>query len=158
MAARSLLFVLLTGVRANPFVARQDVDASIAPAATTVSTDSPAGVALFSAEAVQLTDEALQAASAQANSSTDVLALFGFENSTSAANTRRLAQRSGKCKVFPGDWNYPSSLVWNIFDLLLGGALIKTTPVAAPCYKDFGVYDEAKCADITARFTTANLQ
>jgi hypothetical protein len=158
MAARSLLFVLLAGVRASPFVARQDVDTSTAPAATTVFTDSPAGVELFSVEAVQLTDEGLRAASAQANSSTDVLTLFGFEDSISAANTRRLAQRSGGCKVFPGDWNYPSSLVWNIFDSLLGRALIKTTPVAAPCYKDFGVYDEAKCADITARFTTADLQ
>jgi hypothetical protein len=160
MPARGSLFFLAAigiGALGTPVDIRDVVaaKASIAPAATTVPTDSPAGAALFPAEAVQLTDEALRLANDQTDE-VDVVALFGFENSTAA--TAKNARRSGACKAFPGDWNYPKKLVWNVFDLLLGGALIKTTPIAAPCYKSSGVYDEAKCAGITKEFTTAELQ
>ena len=60
--------------------------------------------------------------------------------------------------MFPGDWNYPKINIWSKFDALLGGALIKTTPIAVPCYKSSGVYDEVKCADVSKRFTIADLQ
>jgi len=146
------------GGLASPAVTRyaSAADASTAPAATTVSLASSAGVDLFDAEAVQLTDDVLNSVKAQTNE-TDILAVFGFENSTGTAEVR-LDRRSGFCKAFPGDWNYPVPAVWSLFDLLLGRALIKTVPVAAPCYKSSGVYDAAKCADISARFTTADLQ
>ncbi|KAF4336915.1 isoamyl alcohol oxidase [Fusarium beomiforme] len=52
-----------------------------------------------------------------------------------------------KCKTFPGDRNWPSSSVWKLFDLVTGGSLIKTVPIAAPCYKNLRVYDEASIAD-----------
>jgi hypothetical protein len=160
MPARASLLLLaanVVGSLGSPVVVRDAVatEVSMAPAATIVPTDSPAGAALFPAEAVQLTEEALKLANDQTDE-VDVVALFGFENSTAAA--AKNARRSGACKAFPGDKNYPKKLVWNVFDLLLGGALIKTTPVAAPCYRSSGVYDEAKCAGISKKFTTAELQ
>jgi hypothetical protein len=164
MSARgSLLFLAASAIGAlgSPVVVRDAATTeSVAPAATTVPADSSAGVALFPVEAVQLTDEVLKVADSQTEE-VDVLALFGFQNSTDTTTAAaRRAKRSGACKAFPGDWNYPKSLVWSIFDLLLGGALIKTTPVAAPCYKTsvWNDYDEAKCADLSARFTAAELQ
>jgi hypothetical protein len=163
MSARgSLLFLAASAIGAlgSPVVVRDAAATeSVAPAATTVPADSSAGAALFPVEAVQLTDDVLRVADSQTEE-VDILALFGFENSTNTTAAARRAKRSGACKAFPGDWNYPKSLVWSIFDLLLGGALIKTTPVAAPCYKTsaWNDYDETKCADISARFMTAELQ
>lgn len=153
-----LLACATVGTVAKPINAYDaaSASASIAPAATTVPTESSAGVDLFDSETVQLTEQTLISANAQTNV-TDVLALVGFENDTDSEATE-LSRRSGVCKTFPGDLNYPKSLIWSVFDLLLGGALIKTTPIAAPCYESSGVYDEAKCADVLNRFTTANLQ
>ena len=161
MTLRSQSLFLLAcavGSIASPVVHRDAVasSTSIAPAATSVSTDSSAGVDLFDVEAIQLTDEVVKGINVQAND-TDLRALIDFENNTNT-NVAALSRRSGVCKVFPGDWNYPKSAIWSLFDLLLGGALIKTTPVAAPCYRSSGIYDETKCADISARFTTADLQ
>ncbi|CAG5182752.1 uncharacterized protein ALTATR162_LOCUS10317 [Alternaria atra] len=156
MSARgSLLFLAANAIGAlgSP-VALRDVT----PAAATVSADSPAGVALFPLETVQLTDEALKTADSQ-TSEVDVGALFGFDGGNETKAIAKRALRSGQCKAFPGDSNYPKEWVWSVFDLLLGGALIKTTPIAAPCYKNsaWNDYDEGKCADISARFTTADL-
>jgi hypothetical protein len=157
MSARGpLLFLAANAIGAlgSPVAVRD-----IAPAAAKVSTNSPAGVALFPHEAVQLTEKVLKTAESQ-TSEVDVNGLFGFDsgNETTAISKRALS--SGQCKAFPGDSNYPKEWVWSIFDLLLGGALIKTTPIAAPCYKKsaWDNYDEMKCADISARFTTADLQ
>lgn len=161
MAAHSRFLFLLScavGCIASPLAHRDAAasSASIAPAAARVSTDSVSGVDLFDVEAVQLTDQILHEINAQTNG-TDLLALVGFQNTTESSASL-LLRRSGSCKVFPGDWNYPKSNTWSLLDLLLGNALIKTTPVAAQCYKNSGVYDEAECADISARFTTADLQ
>ncbi|KAH9859681.1 hypothetical protein IAQ61_011462 [Plenodomus lingam] len=160
MSLRCCLLVLLAttvGVVASPVVVRDTTasDVSIVPAATTVSTNSPAGVELFKSEAIQLTDGVLMNADAQIND-TDVLALVGFDDSSKPAGPRR-ARHNGTCKTFPGDRDYPLPTVWSLLDSLLGGALIKTTPVAAPCYKSTGVYDPAKCADISAKFTTTDI-
>lgn len=162
MAIRSQALLLLAHTAASslasPVVGR-DATASgtaIAPAATTVSSQSPAGVELFDAETVQLTEEVLRDVNSKENG-TDLLSMVGFGDDPGAA-AAALSRRDSACKAFPGDWNYPKQIVWSLFDLLLGGALIKTTPIAAPCYKSSGLYDEAKCADVSTRFTTADLQ
>jgi hypothetical protein len=157
MFPRGSLFFLAAnalGVLGSPVAVRD-----VAPAAATVSTDSSAGVALFPKEAVQLTDAALETADSQ-TTDVDVAALFGFENDDEATSVAKRAIKSGQCKAFPGDSKYPKEILWSVFDRLLGGALIKTTPIAAPCYKKspWNDYDEAKCADISARFTTSDLQ
>lgn len=65
---------------------------------------------------------------------------------------------SKKCKTFPGDALWPSQIVWKLFDLLTGGALIKAVPIGAACYDDFGVYDEARCSHIVEQWSNSSLQ
>ncbi|KAF2271438.1 FAD/FMN-containing isoamyl alcohol oxidase-like protein MreA [Westerdykella ornata] len=60
---------------------------------------------------------------------------------------------SGTCKTFPGDESWPSPAVWEKFNATVNGALIASVPAAAPCYKNWGVYDEARCTAITANFS-----
>lgn len=64
---------------------------------------------------------------------------------------------SKTCKVIPSDRSWPGSLVWGLVDVLTGGGLIKTVPLAAPCYKG-QYYNAAKCASITANWTDSDLQ
>ncbi|KAI4592656.1 hypothetical protein KJ359_010558 [Pestalotiopsis sp. 9143b] len=88
-------------------------------------------------------------------------ALFGYEESYldeedayslfSSHDTPVLS--SGECRTYPGDEAWPSQSDWNTFNDELGGALIPTIPVAAPCYNDWGVYDEEECAAVTANFS-----
>lgn len=119
MAVRSHSLLLLAHVAAvslaSPVIGRDAVRSStaIAPAAITVSTESPAGVDLFDVEAVQLTDEVLRHVNSQ-TSGTDLLALVGFGNDTDAG-AAALSRRSGACKAFPGDWNYLKPLTWTVW-------------------------------------------
>jgi hypothetical protein len=62
-----------------------------------------------------------------------------------------------KCKAFPGDSNWPSPTAWEVLNLLTGDALIKTVPLAAPCFKDWP--DNATlCATITSLWNDPHLQ
>lgn len=93
-------------------------------------------------------------------------ALFGYEESYldeedayslfSSHDTPVLS--SGECRTYPGDEAWPSQSDWNTFNDELGGALIPTIPVAAPCYNDWGVYDEEECAAVTANFSDPYFQ
>ena len=149
------LFANAVGTLSSPFAIRE----AVTPAATTVSTDSPAGALLFPWESVQLTEDVLKETNSQMND-VDVATLFGFDNSIETTIKTRRQISSGECKALSGDESYPKLSVWSAFDSLLGGVLIKTTPVAAPCYKNsaWDDYDESKCEDISARFMTADLQ
>lgn len=118
---------------------------TVAPAAVEVPIDSAAsGVDYFPFEARQLTDEVL--ANLTALNLTGA-SQFGFDNATAAA---AVTKGGGTCKAFPGHAEWPSAVEWLVLDLLLGGALIKGVPVAAPCFSDWPQYDTAKCAEITA--------
>ena len=66
--------------------------------------------------------------------------------------------RPGECKPRPGDYAWPSQKVWDAFDEALGGVLIRTVPLAAPCYKNWGVYDSGKCHSIINNWTNPYLQ
>jgi hypothetical protein len=106
--------------------------------------------ALLPSETLQLTDSVLDNLTSigLANAS-----LFAFDSNIT------LEKRSSGCKVFPGDWNYPSILVWWIFDLLLGDRLIKTVPLAAPCYNDWPSEENAAlCTTITNNWTDSYMQ
>jgi hypothetical protein len=102
-------------------------------------------------ESIQLTDAVLS--NLTELSLTDI-SLFGFADA-SAADKRAVA--SGTCKTYPGDPSWPSDLVWGVFDLLSGGALIKTVPIAAHCYDSWG-YNAANCAYVTDNFSNSTLQ
>jgi hypothetical protein len=111
---------------------------------------SAVGIGLFGFETHQLTDAVLQEF-ADSTPETDVLSLFGFENGTFDA-------RNDTCKSFPGDANYPDQATWSLLNEVLGYALIPTIPIAAPCYASSKMYSAAQCAEISARFTTSELQ
>ncbi|RSL89929.1 hypothetical protein CEP51_000966 [Fusarium floridanum] len=109
-------------------------ESNVAPAA-----DAPAGDASTGFEGLQLTEDVL-------TNLTDLklsnVSLFYFdEDSTSE---KRAVGSSQKCRALPGDALYPSSLVWKVFDILSGGALIKTVPLGSACY-DGEHYDATKC-------------
>ncbi|CAH0051863.1 unnamed protein product [Clonostachys solani] len=70
------------------------------------------------------------------------ISLFYFDDEVNSAEKRALYEP--KCKVLPGDAAYPSKALWKIFDILTGGALIKTVPLGAACYQGEH-YDSAKC-------------
>jgi hypothetical protein len=50
-----------------------------------------------------------------------------------------------RCKVQPGDLNWPSLQEWDAFNKSLGGVLLKPTPPGAACYPSTTEYDEKQC-------------
>lgn len=109
---------------------------------------------LFTYEINTLTDETLVGLISSNNISTSA-ALFAFDD-PAVSTADRL--KSGTCKVFPGDANWPSKSVWSDFNKLLGGQLIETVPLAAPCYQNLGVLDAEKCAGIQKNWADPYLQ
>src|SRR5690349_21447305 len=97
------------------------------------TTGSNSSVPYFDWETVQLSDA-------------DLAQAFADAPAPAAAKGGR------QCKVFPGDAAWPSDAVWKTFNASVGGALIKTVPLAAPCYKSWPQYDAAKCAQVTANW------
>ncbi|PHH65675.1 hypothetical protein CDD81_1761 [Ophiocordyceps australis] len=63
----------------------------------------------------------------------------------------------GQCKPRPGDAGWPVQEEWDALNEALGGALIKTVPLAAPCHYNWGVYDAEKCRSISSNWTKPNL-
>ena len=106
---------------------------------------------------LQLTDAVI--ANLTAHELSDI-ELFMFDDSeeNAAAKVKRAYTNVGDCKVMPGDQKWPSRLTWGIFNLLTGGALIETVPIGAVCYKNSGVYNAAKCAQIIANWTQSATQ
>ncbi|KAF7121857.1 hypothetical protein CNMCM5793_009411 [Aspergillus hiratsukae] len=114
-------------------------------AAQAVSSNSTAaGAPLFPAETLQLTDAVLAQLSTAIQNQTQ---LFAFRNNASASASIK------SCKVFPGDISWPSKWTWELFDLLLGGALVKTVPLAASCYSSWPEYDATECEAVTSNWT-----
>ncbi|KAJ5726288.1 FAD linked oxidase N-terminal [Penicillium malachiteum] len=103
-----------------------------------VSDVSDAGVPLFKSETFQLTEKSLRSLKSSQKE------LFGFQSDSTSAN----ADASGKCRLLPGDKAWPSESTWSELDSALGGALIKTVPLAASCYPSWPEYDSAKCTDV----------
>lgn len=50
------------------------------------------------------------------------------------------------CRCFPGDSCWPSTAKWNVLNSTVGGALIKTSPLAPACRGRS--YNEATCNDL----------
>lgn len=79
---------------------------------------------------------------------------FDFEDPATASSKR--AGRS--CKAFPGENNWPNDVSWRVLDLLTGLTLIDGVPPASACYPEWSGYDEGKCKNITAKWTTPQYQ
>lgn len=128
---------------------------SIVPAAAAVEATeaNSGGGGLFPSEKLQLTDDITVSltASTVRNGS-----LFDFQSKNNL-DSRTIYDSFGKCKTYPGDPLWPLKTLWEIFDLLLGGALVETVPYAAPCYDDFGPYDETQCNFITSNWFNGSI-
>jgi hypothetical protein len=140
----------------SAFVSAQSASLAVPPAAETLTANTtPANIALFESETIQLTDNVV-AALQQNSELADYATLVEFEDSTNSTLTTRArrARRALRCKTMPGDDLYPSKATWAVFDKLLGGALEKVIPIASPCYKDseYNNYDAAKCANLVKDF------
>ncbi|GAW26102.1 putative FAD binding domain-containing protein [Rosellinia necatrix] len=96
---------------------------------------------LFPGETRQLTHDVLANLT---NMSLTNSGLFAFPNLTAPIRSPE------SCKNFPGDSvMFPGTITTAVFDLLLGGSLIRTKPFASPCFPDYKNQDSAKCAEIT---------
>lgn len=105
--------------------------------------------------------------------------LFSFGDAPGAdpATSRRRAPPTG-CKVFPGDAKWPSDKDWSTLNDTLNGALIRTIPLAAPCYAGpnyvsrhqrigsrmlidtdtDAIQDANRCSYVTANWANSTLQ
>ena len=140
----TLQFVALSLLLCSSYAEGQ-ATRDIPPAAANLSTESAAGVELFSNEAIQLTESVLLGLNDQDDLAQYAL-LFVFGNSS--ISPEGSSEVAGDCKTYPDDPLWPSEDVWGIFDELLGNALSPIIPIASPCYKDsaYNNYDASLCA------------
>ncbi|KAL1883300.1 hypothetical protein Daus18300_000358 [Diaporthe australafricana] len=130
------------------------VVSNIEAAVAFVSATEAAGAPLQSAETQQLTEDVVNRLASDQTTARYV-SYFAFEDNTISNATSHGSNAS--CKAFPGDSDWPDDDVWDVFDLLLGKALIPTQPVGAPCYDSkWGQKDTAECANILNNSTNAN--
>ncbi|KAF9876628.1 FAD binding domain protein [Colletotrichum karsti] len=122
---------------------------NVAPTLEKVPSDSAAsGIDYFDFETLQLTIEVIDTLS---KSNFSAVNLFDFGNEDAKEIERT-------CKVFPGDAAWTSDSTWFYFDRLTGGALVDGVPPAAPCYEDWPQFDEAKCEEITSKWSSPQFQ
>ncbi|GJC97942.1 FAD binding domain-containing protein [Colletotrichum higginsianum IMI 349063] len=62
-----------------------------------------------------------------------------------------------RCKSVPGDSSWPSDFSWKTLNLVTGGRLVKTTPVAQSCY-DGPAKDLDECAYVTKMWSDQDFQ
>ena len=129
------------------------------PLSSTAAAVDPGCAPRFSFENSELTDAAI-ADLAKADPSSSALLGFGddLEPSSPSSAKKSPPGPSPSCKVFPGDAAWPADMAWKAFNASLGGALIKTTPLAAPCYNNWpAVRSAAQCEYITSRWADPHL-
>lgn len=81
------------------------------------------------------------------------IVLFTFPEVFAKAHVELGSAINGPCKTFSDDFvGFPGIVTNKVFDLLIGGNLIQTTPFAAPCYSDFGNENAAECAEIASHW------
>ncbi|KKA30841.1 hypothetical protein TD95_000755 [Thielaviopsis punctulata] len=114
---------------------------------TVSATVSATTAKLFDGETFQITEASL--ASLAAINATDA-SIFGFASNDSATLARQA--QFGSCKTYAGDALWPSDELWDTFNKLSGGKLIKTVPMGSVCYDDFGNENADSCNYITANW------
>ncbi|KAL2760206.1 hypothetical protein ACRALDRAFT_1038748 [Sodiomyces alcalophilus JCM 7366] len=123
-------------------------EVTVSPAEEAV--EPPPATILFPEETTQLTDSVLANLTELELSSIDLFSFDDDEVDDDPAVQKR--NPPNQCKTYPGDPRYPVQAVWNVFNLLSGGKLIKTVPFASVCYDDFGNFDQARCDFISANW------
>jgi hypothetical protein len=138
------LFPLVAHVHGHPSV--------IEPATQLVKETTAAGVPLHKSESYQLTDAIVKRISEDSQTS-HIAHLFAFDDG------KRSKRQQTECKTFPGDQEWPSKKGWDDFNQLLGGALIPTIPIGAPCYdSEWGPKNLTKCNEIISSYGTPSTQ
>ncbi|SMQ52371.1 unnamed protein product [Zymoseptoria tritici ST99CH_1A5] len=62
------------------------------------------------------------------------------------------------CRCFPGDSCWPTPQDWAIFNSSVGGRLVATVPLAAPCHhSSFAPYDAAACSRLQEEWTSPHI-
>ncbi|EMC98973.1 hypothetical protein BAUCODRAFT_65846 [Baudoinia panamericana UAMH 10762] len=60
---------------------------------------------------------------------------------------------TSSCRCFPGDLCWPSEAIWDAFNFTVGGRLVATVPLAAPCHYDqYAPYSNDTCANLQANW------
>lgn len=153
----SIVFAILVSASLGAESASNDIyptRSDIAAAETTVTSNVSYASPLFHGETIQLTDQALAAAASEIqNASISDVFSFGVR-----ANNTSAPSRSHSCKVLPGDPSWPSDDIWETFNSLLGGSLIRPVPLAASCYADWSSYDVDICAEVSGQWLDSSLQ
>jgi hypothetical protein len=153
MSAMQRLTALLLVSSPLATLAQISTHVDVEPAATSVPITSAAGAPLQAAETLQLTDEVVERLGSE-EATSEFAKYFTFEDDDVSSGIQARHASSASCKTFPGDAAWPQDSVWEIFNVLLGGALIPTKPVAASCYDSpWGKKDAAMCSDVINNFT-----
>ena len=63
---------------------------------------------------------------------------------------------SSQCKTFPGDKTWPSKSVWDNFNSTVGGRLVATVPLGAPCHG--ANFDNATCESLKSQWLYEKIQ
>ncbi len=125
---------------------------TVAPAVEKVETSESLDTDYLPFESSQLTREVI--ANLTEYNLSDV-ELFDFQNATEALEKRK----DRFCKTFPGDSSWPSEELWELLNLLSGSTVTEGQPPAAVCYADWPqFYDEAKCDNVSAKWSTPQYQ
>ncbi|GFF31483.1 6-hydroxy-D-nicotine oxidase [Aspergillus udagawae] len=127
----SLTAILIVGLALRNFCTAES-NATLVAAQSVSSNSTTAGASLFPAETLQLTDAVL----------------------ANISSTIRTRPSSLRLTIIYGR---PSG-TWELFDLLLGGALVKTVPLAASCYSSWPEYDAAECETVKSHWTNSYMQ
>jgi hypothetical protein len=65
-------------------------------------------------------------------------------------------QSSSRCKTFPGDKTWPSNAEWSSFNRTVGGRLVATVPLGAPCHGSS--FDNATCENLKSQWQYEKIQ
>ncbi|KAF5504947.1 FAD-linked oxidoreductase ZEB1 [Colletotrichum siamense] len=126
----------------------------IKPAVEVVAATAAAGALLQSTEVQQLTEDVVTRI-VDHETTAEYASYFTFGDDPVSPSTQ--PQVRAACKAFPGDPSWPRDEVWGVLDQLLGGALIPTKPLGAPCYNSqWGARDDIECANIIKNSANAN--
>lgn len=75
------------------------------------------------------------------------------------ATSQIVAGEDALCRCFPTDDWWPSAESWSDFNGTLGGKLIATDPLAAPCHDSrFGHYNATQCKSLQDTWTLPQTQ
>lgn len=63
---------------------------------------------------------------------------------------------ASQCKTFPGDGAWPSKSEWNSLNETVGGRLVATVPLGAPCHGSS--FDNATCESLKDQWQYEKIQ